>query len=114
MTDTPTSLADLPHTAAEISHHLRQAGYTGDPVIRDTVTLAEEAGELVGAVRRYTGMARRSGTLDDVAAEAADVVLTVAILAHDIGFDLAAAVAAKVEVIYARGWREPVPDSAGV
>ncbi|MCO6011541.1 hypothetical protein NE236_41980 [Actinoallomurus purpureus] len=51
--------------------------------------LAEEAGEFVGAYRRWAGMARRRGPWDDVRMELADVVLTahVAALVLDIAPD---------------------------
>lgn len=114
MTDTtqPT-LNDLPKIAADICRHLAAAGYADVPApVRQALSLAEEAGEFVAAVRRHYGLARRSGPLEDVAAEAADVVITTFAAAHDMGIDLEAAIAAKLAIIYSRGWREPVPDSA--
>jgi NTP pyrophosphatase (non-canonical NTP hydrolase) len=100
------TLNDLPAIAADIGEHLKAAGYTEKPHIRQTLALAEEVGEFVKAVRRYYGYARRRGTLDDIKAEGADVVITAFITAHEIGFDLVEAIAEKITEIYTRGWRE--------
>jgi len=100
------SLADLPATAADVAGHLTSAGFTESPHLRQTLALAEEVGEFVAAVRRYYGMARRAGPFEDVEAELADVVLTAFVTAHTLGIDLEKALAAKLEIIYTRGWRE--------
>lgn len=82
----PGTLADI---AAEISTQLRVAGFGVEGAVdRNILCLAEEVGEVVGAFRRYTGQARRAGTLDDVAEELADVVITGYVTAHEIGMDL--------------------------
>jgi NTP pyrophosphatase (non-canonical NTP hydrolase) len=99
-------LNELPATAANIAAHLRGAGFTDHPHLRQILAVAEEAGEFVGAARRYYGLARRPGTLDELRSEAADVVITMFVAAHEIGFDLPAAIADKLAVIYRRGWRE--------
>lgn len=67
---------------------------------------AEEAGELVGAYRRYAGKARRSGTLGEVEGELADVLITASILAVLLGIDIEGAVDNKLKVIYSRGWKQ--------
>jgi NTP pyrophosphatase (non-canonical NTP hydrolase) len=75
--------------------------------------VAEEAGELVGAYRRWAGKARRTGTMRELEDEVADVLITTAVFARRTGIDLIAAVARKVSVIYTRGWREEdTPDGA--
>jgi hypothetical protein len=43
---------------------------------QQVICLVEEAGEFNGAFRRWKGLARRSGTFEDVQAEAADIVIT--------------------------------------
>jgi NTP pyrophosphatase (non-canonical NTP hydrolase) len=68
--------------------------------------VAEEAGELVGAYRRWAGKARRTGALADLEDEVADVLIVTAVFAGRAGIDINAAVARKVAVIYRRGWRE--------
>jgi NTP pyrophosphatase (non-canonical NTP hydrolase) len=68
--------------------------------------VAEETGELIGAYRRYTGKARRNGTLEEISDEIADVLITTAGLAEVMNIDLDQAVEAKLKVIYSRGWQE--------
>jgi NTP pyrophosphatase (non-canonical NTP hydrolase) len=99
-------LNDLPATAADIAGHLEAAGFTESVVLRQTLALAEEVGEFVGAVRRHAGMARRSGPFSDVEAELADVVLTAFVTAHTMGIDLRQALEDKLAIVYSRGWRE--------
>jgi NTP pyrophosphatase (non-canonical NTP hydrolase) len=75
----------LAHCAAEIAEHLHEAGF--DPataVQRQVLALAEEVGEFVGAYRRWSGQARRTGTFADVQAELADVVITAYVTAHEL------------------------------
>ncbi|MFG2039702.1 MazG nucleotide pyrophosphohydrolase domain-containing protein [Dactylosporangium sp. NPDC048998] len=102
----PFTLADLPEVAADVAAKLTAAGFTEAPHLRQTLALAEEAGEFVGAVRRHYGMARRSGSFEDVEAELADVVITAFVTAHTMGIDLERAVGAKLGVVYTRGWRD--------
>ncbi|MEV8512267.1 MazG nucleotide pyrophosphohydrolase domain-containing protein [Dactylosporangium sp. NPDC051484] len=102
----PFTLADLPGVAADVAAKLTDAGFTEAPHLRQALALAEEAGEFVGAVRRHYGLARRSGSFEDVEAELADVVITAFVTAHTMGIDLERAVAAKLGVVYTRGWRE--------
>ncbi|MFI5912533.1 MazG nucleotide pyrophosphohydrolase domain-containing protein [Dactylosporangium sp. NPDC051541] len=102
----PFTLAALPSVAADVADKLTDAGFTETPHLRQALALAEEAGEFVGAVRRHFGFARRTGPFSDVEAELADVVLTAFVTAHTLGIDLEKALAAKLDVIYTRGWRE--------
>lgn len=71
------------------------------------ISLGEEAGELLGAYRRYSGRARRNGSLEEVRLEMADVLLNLAILADVLGIDIEAALQDKLKIVYSRGWREP-------
>ena len=52
------------------------------------------------------GKARRTGTRRDLEDEIADVLIVTACFAERAGIDLNAAIAAKLTVIYSRGWRE--------
>lgn len=98
--------ADLPVMAARVAEQLRAHGFPAEQAVqRQVLALAEEAGEFVGAYRRATGQARRTGTVADVHAELADVVITAYVTAHEMGFDLDAAIAAKLDVVFTRGWR---------
>jgi NTP pyrophosphatase (non-canonical NTP hydrolase) len=72
------------------------------------MALAEEAGEFVGAMRRWRGMARRSGTEEEAQAELADVVITAYGMANVMGWDLESLISNKVEKVMTRGWKENV------
>ncbi|WP_026415621.1 MazG-like family protein [Actinomadura oligospora] len=160
----PDQMARL---AEDITDRLREHFPREGEGVRQALALAEEAGEFLAAYRRWSGRARRTGTLNDVAAELADVLITtyvtacvldmplgrvpeflpddnpdlpviglfrlagsfldsyvnndgkgaevyltsIAIAAQDaattIGIDLRAAVDAKVQILYTRGWRDP-------
>jgi len=74
--------------------------------------VAEEAGELIGAYRRWAGKARRTGTRRELEDEIADVLIVTAVFAERAGIDLDQAIAAKLAVICTRGWRQDTPESA--
>jgi NTP pyrophosphatase (non-canonical NTP hydrolase) len=98
------TLADLPAAAVEIDEHLKANGFDTD--YGQVICLGEEAGEVLKAYRRWSGLARRTGPFEDVVDELADVVLAAAVLAARLDIDLTAAVAAKLGVVHTRGWRE--------
>lgn len=101
------TLADLPDNAAAIVAKLRANGFPADTgQVRQVLCVAEEAGEFVGAFRRWAGLARRTGTAEEMHDELADVVIAAFVAAEELDFDLAAAVADKLGVVHARGWRE--------
>ncbi len=60
--------------------------------------LAEECGEAVQQLRRFTGEARRSATPEDVADELGDVVISAGILARLLDVDLNRHVEAKLDL----------------
>lgn len=98
---------DLQAMARDISLKLETAGFPrSEAATRQVLNLAEEVGEFVGAYRRWKGMARRKGTFDDVAKELADVVITAYVTAFELRVHLDEEIAAKLEVIYSRGWHE--------
>lgn len=97
---------NLEHQAADIVQHLRANGFEDDGGMRQALCLAEEVGEFIGAYRRWKGLARRAGTFEDVEDELADVVITAYVGAEEIGIDLDAAISAKLDKIFTRGWRE--------
>jgi NTP pyrophosphatase (non-canonical NTP hydrolase) len=61
---------------------------------RQVFALIEEVGEVVGAYRRWAGLARRTGSFEDMANELADVVITSYVTAAVFGIDLDGARAA--------------------
>lgn len=95
--------------APRIVDLLETAGYAVDIRAggsRQVHCLAEEVGEFVGAWRRWAGLARRSGTQEEMEHELADVVVTAYVTAHILDFDLDFAAAEKLKIAYARPWRE--------
>lgn len=96
----------LPNYARLIEYALRENGFTDRPEIRQTLALAEEVGEFVAATRRYLGMARRTGTKEEMEAELADVVITAFVTAHVLDINLPHRIADKLRIIFTRGWRE--------
>lgn len=83
------TLDQLRPVAATIVAALRSAGFPAESAItRNVLNLAEETGEVVGAYRRWSGQARRSGTLTELGAELADVAITAHVAAHEMGIDL--------------------------
>jgi NTP pyrophosphatase (non-canonical NTP hydrolase) len=101
-----------PIIAAQIAVQLEKHFPVDNPTerhLRNALALAEETGELIGAIRRYLGLARRPGTLTDVAHELADVHLTCYLIAHYLGIDLPAAAATKLEEMFARGFKNYSP-----
>jgi NTP pyrophosphatase (non-canonical NTP hydrolase) len=83
---------------------LHANGFTS--VDTQVLCLAEEAGEAVGAYRRWSGQARRSGTFEELRAELADVVITAYVLANFLDTDLDQAIESKMQKILTRGWRD--------
>ncbi len=80
-----TTTRDLNATAKVIVGHLRDNGFLNDNGEGQILNLAEEAGEFVGAYRRWTGRARRTGTEQEAQAELADVVITAYVTAASMG-----------------------------
>lgn len=88
----------------DIAPKLREYGF--DSANTQALCLAEEAGEAVGAYRRWSGQARRTGTHEELMAEIADVVISAYVLANYIDGDLDFAISNKLGKIMVRGWRD--------
>jgi len=98
------NLRDLARVIAE---HLHANGFPAEGgANRQVLALAEECGEFVGAYRRWSGQARRSGTAEEMRAELADVIITAFVAAEELGIDLDQAVTDKANIVLTRGWRE--------
>jgi NTP pyrophosphatase (non-canonical NTP hydrolase) len=97
------------HLEARLRAHRRPAITDANQLDVQALCVAEEAGELVGAYRRWAGKARRTGTRRELEDEIADVLIVTAVFAERAGIDLDAAIAAKLTVIYSRGWQQPPP-----
>lgn len=91
--------------ASEIVQHIRDEGQLKHDA-QAVLTVAEEAGELVGAYRRAAGMARRSGSWSDVSEEMADVVIAAFTAADILNIDLKDAIKNKLDKIFTRGWND--------
>lgn len=100
------SLEDLPIISADIRLRVAQYFSEDDEQPRQVMCFAEEAGEFVGAWRRYYGWARRGGTLGEVSLEWADTIISAFIAADVIGIDPLKSLDAALEKIYTRGWKE--------
>ena len=99
---------NLRELARVISENLRANGFPAEGAVnRQVLALAEETGEFVGAYRRWSGQARRTGTADEMRAELADVIITAFATAEELGIDLDQAITEKANVVLTRGWREP-------
>ena len=70
------------------------------------MAVAEEAGEFIGAMRRWRGMARRTGTEEEAQKELADLAITCYAMADVMGWDLDRLISVKAETILNRGWKE--------
>lgn len=93
--------------ALNIHRHLESAGFThAEQPDRQAIALGEEVGEFLGAYRRWRGQARRTGAVEEVITELADVVITAFVTAEEYGWDLDQAIRDKVGHIMTRGWRE--------
>ena len=78
-------MSDLQDLSVEIVKRLREHFPDTDLAQQQVLCLAEEAGEFVGAYRRWAGMARRSGPWEDVQAELSDLAITAYVTANVIG-----------------------------
>lgn len=79
MTDTAQRF-DAAAFASQFLTALREAGKT-QTELAQAMNVAGESGEAVEAIRRYIGFARRAGSLDEVAAELADVEIAANVFA---------------------------------
>jgi NTP pyrophosphatase (non-canonical NTP hydrolase) len=72
-----------------------QAGSSAE--LETALMLAEESGEAIQQLRRHLGLARRSATVDEVAAELADVAIVVCVLSRLLDIDLDLAMSRKLD-----------------
>lgn len=99
--------AEMQFTARNIIERLQENGFTAEGQDwRQVLCVVEEAGEFAAAWRRYSGNARRGGTFEEMAAELADVMITVFVAAEMLKIDLDYEIRTKLRTIYMRGWRE--------
>lgn len=98
---------NLQEIAEKITAGIASAGFDpGQDLIRQVLGIAEEAGEFVGAFRRWQGLARRSGTREEVLEELADVIIVSLVMCERLGEDIGEVLGRKLQTIFSRGWRE--------
>jgi NTP pyrophosphatase (non-canonical NTP hydrolase) len=95
---------DLKQAAQTVMQKCRE-NEAGGTEQAQVYALAEEAGEFVGAIRRWRGLARRSGTELEAQNELADVIISAYGMADVMGWDVDAVISAKLEKIMTRGWK---------
>lgn len=104
------STGDLKMWASLLVHEVRKSGrYDNNPAMernRHALCLAEEAGEVIGAYRRYTGQARRSGTREELEDELTDLILNAFGLAYLLDADPDVFMERKLGVQFERFWNE--------
>lgn len=79
----------------------------GEGIPVDPLDVETLATRFVKSYRQWQGMARRRGTREDAEARLDAVTVGLMTACQTLHIDLAAAVRAKLEVIFTRGWREP-------
>ena len=100
-------MSELMRESDVIRRALESQWPNGDLRAQQVIALAEEIGEFVGAARRFMGMARRTGTFEDMAAELADVVITAFVTAEVFEIVLPVEIEHKLDIIMNRGWKDP-------
>jgi NTP pyrophosphatase (non-canonical NTP hydrolase) len=98
-------LQDIHDAARGIKEALIANGFP-NPELNQVMCVGEEAGEFIGAYRRFAKMARRNGSWKDVQMELADVIIAAFTAASIIGIDIDTAIENKLNIIFSRGWRE--------
>lgn len=118
MTLPQLDLGTLPEIIAalvtELSEHAKQGASPTEWMDQQAMCVVEEAGEFVGAYRRWRGFARRPGNAQDVEDELADVIVSTCCMielwsrvwsgADGSGDPIGAIVAKKLSTIFSRGW----------
>jgi NTP pyrophosphatase (non-canonical NTP hydrolase) len=98
-------MSNLSDTAEIIMQKCRENNAGGSEQAQ-VLALAEECGEFVGAMRRWRGMARRTGTEEEAQAELADIIISAHCMANVMQWDVDALVDAKIDKILNRAWKE--------
>lgn len=115
LADIRDELADVALVAHILAHYIEVNVITAEAIAFPSFTptypdVLGTAADVAGPLRRYLGIARRSGTIEPVVHALGLVMLTVRQLATNHGVDLDAAITEKAQVVYARGWREVPAD----
>lgn len=90
--------------AAEIRKHANQGATTDEWRDAQAMCVVEEAGEFIGAYRRWRGFARRPGDFDQVTSELADVIIASFIMFVNLHEDAQVEIKKKLLKIITRGY----------
>ncbi len=106
------SAGDLPTVGERVMQGIRDSGHFEGMSERNrqVLAIAEECGEFVGAFRRWSGQARRTGTWQQMEDELADIIITAFATAYVFDMDIAVIIERKLGVIFHRGWKGPSHD----
>lgn len=99
-------MTDLQKIVSDLNDALHENCPQQDGLDVAAICVSEEAGELIGAYRRWSGRARRKGTFEEVEKEVADLLITTLLFAIRAGIDIDKAIKSKLDNIYSRGWNE--------
>lgn len=116
--DGPVDLGNLPiiikELVSELAMHAKQGASDTEWMDAQAMCVVEEAGEFIGAYRRWRGFARRPGSADDVENELADVIISTSCMIQlwlimngssgETVDSLETVVARKLDQIFSRGW----------
>ncbi len=105
---------ELPGAGRRVVEGLRACGAfeaASEPT-RQALALAEETGEFVGAYRRWSGQARRTGTREEMEDELVDVIVTAFATAVVLEIDIEVALERKLYVIFHREWKDLANDAS--
>ncbi|MGH7744247.1 MAG: MazG nucleotide pyrophosphohydrolase domain-containing protein [Candidatus Dormibacteria bacterium] len=94
---------DMPAIAQEISDNLDKHFPIEERRTRQVLVVVEECGEFAAAFRRANGMARRTGSWEEVRKELADVIISAFVAAHVLNINLEWEVQDKIRTIMSRG-----------
>jgi len=99
-------VGNLPTHANYIVSKIDENFDTDNRVQRQVLCLAEETGEFVASYRRWSGNARRHGSMAEMENELADVLVVAFVLAEILNIDIERVLSHKLDVIYTRGWKD--------
>lgn len=95
-----------PEIAEKVAEVTEMDAHSNEYILSQLGKLTEETGEAFGSYLRASGFARRRGTWDEHQEEVADVVITAYVIAASEGFNLDAAIEAKLAHVMTRGWKD--------
>jgi NTP pyrophosphatase (non-canonical NTP hydrolase) len=90
--------------ATVVRYHARQGASDEEWQDAQAMCVVEEAGEFIGAYRRWRGFARRDGSWNDVTKELSDVIIASLLMFAVMNEDAQCHVKAKLYEVISRGY----------